>query len=264
LASALSKALSVSWLLRRHGPLALTDIAKGLEIAPSTAHSVLRDLVVQGAVVQDRDRRYRLGPLTFYLGAGYSRSAPIYRAIWSPLVEAARELSLIAVVAVPWENHHLMLAVHQNGNPDIEVASGGRVPIDAGSFGKAYYAWSGATVGKLSAYTSKSITDEKQYVAELARTTEHGYATDNEEVTIGVGAVTSGVTSEQGFEGVASLLGPISLVTDIGFERAGRILSALAARASFALGDPGRIRVVGEERPGEGVSRPSSLAVGRR
>lgn len=248
MASALAKAFSVIRLLRRsNGPLALTYVAQSLKIAPSTAHSILTDLINQGAVIQDGDRRYRLGPSMFYIGAAYARAVPIYRAVWNPLVELATELCLTAVVAVPWEDHHLMLAVHQSGATDVDVAFGGRVPLDAGSFGKAYFVWSGNKPNDiLSQYTSKSISDPKQYSAELARTRERGYATDDEEFTVGVGAVTSGVTSEKGFEGIASLIGQKGRVAEIGFDAAGQRLSALTSRASFALGDPGRMKMVGE------------------
>jgi DNA-binding IclR family transcriptional regulator len=247
-ASALTKAFTVIRLLRRtNGTLGLTDIARSLKIAPSSAHSTLSELINEGAVIQDSDRRYRLGPATFYFGAGYARTVPIYRTVWSQLVEAARELSLTAVVAIPWEDHHLMLNVHQSGGPGVDVAFGGRVPIDAGSFGKAYFAWSGAKVPEqVVKYTANSITEHKQLAAEVARDRERGYATDNEEFTIGVGAVGSGVTSERGFEGIASLIGPIAQVSDLGFERVGRRLAAIAALASLTLGDPGRVKVVGD------------------
>ena len=42
-----------------------------------------------------------------------------------------------------------------------------------------------------------------------------------------------------------SLIGPIMHVKQIGFDVAGRRVAATAARASFALGDPGRVKVVG-------------------
>jgi DNA-binding IclR family transcriptional regulator len=183
----------------------------------------------------------------FYLGAAYARRMPIYRSVWNPLVALATELRLTAVVAVPWASHHLMLAVHQSGATDVDVAVGGRVPLDAGSFGKAYFAWSGnKPAGKLGRYVPESITDPDQYAAELALARERGYATDHEEFTHGVGAVTSGITSEKGFEGIASLIGPIARVTEIGFDAAGQRLAGLTSHASFALGDPGRLKVVGE------------------
>jgi len=247
LASALAKAFGVIRHLRRsEAPLALGEIARSVKIAPSTAHSILAELVAQGAVIQTRDKRYRLGPSTFYLGASYVRSLAIYRAIWSDLVEIARELSLTAVIAVPWENHHLMVSVHPNGGRDLDVALGGRVPIEAGSFGKAYFSWSGAEIpANLRSFTPNSITDPQQYRSEVDRTLDRGYATDHEEFTVGVGAVCAGVTSEAGFEGVASLIGPITYVSDLGFDTAGRHLSGLASRSSSALGDSKRMKVVG-------------------
>jgi IclR family transcriptional regulator, acetate operon repressor len=243
------KAFTVLRLLRRtSGSLSLTDISRSIRIAPSSAHSILNELLTQGVIVQEADKRYRLGPATFYLGAAYARSVPIYRGIWNELVSVARELSLTAVIAVPWEGHHLILSVHQSGGPDVDVAFGGRVPLDAGSWGKAYHVWSNAPpTGELHQYTPKSVTDPKEYGIEIDRARARGYATDDEEFTVGVGAVTAGVTGERGYEGVASLIGPIGHMSEIGFDVAGRRLGGLASRASFALGDPGRIRVVGGE-----------------
>jgi IclR family acetate operon transcriptional repressor len=249
LASAVAKAFGVIRQLRRSGTsLRLGDIARSVRIAPSTAHSILAELIEQGAVIQTPDKRYGLGPATFYLGAAYARSLPIYRGIWSELVQVAHELSLAAVIAVPWENHHLMVSVHQSGGRDLDIALGGRVPIEAGSFGKAYFAWCGAEIpANLRGFAPNSISDPQRYRNEVAEALARGYATDNEEFTIGVAAVSSGVTSEAGFEGVAALIGPTSHISDLGFDRAGRLLSGLASRASWALGDTKRIKVVGLE-----------------
>jgi DNA-binding IclR family transcriptional regulator len=249
LPSAVTKAFGVLRLLRRRQTaVSVSEVARTVRIAPSTAHAILSELQAQGAVVQDPDRRYRLGPATFYLGAAYARSAPITRGIWTELTELARELRLTAVIALPWENHHLMLNVHQHGGGEIDVAFGGRVPIEAGSFGKAYYAWSGVTPpAAIARFTPGSTTDPDRYREEIERTRDRGYATDHEEFTVGVGALAAGVTSERGFEGVASLIGPISQMNELGFDAVGRRLAGLASRASFALGDLHRMRVVGVE-----------------
>ncbi|MEZ3158997.1 IclR family transcriptional regulator [Microbacterium sp. BWT-B31] len=42
--------------------LGVSDAAARLDVAPSTAHRLLASLVFRGFAVQDRDRRYRLGP----------------------------------------------------------------------------------------------------------------------------------------------------------------------------------------------------------
>lgn len=243
---AVHKAFSVIRLLRRsQTPLSLSEIARSVKVAPSTAHSIMRELLAQGAVTQDSARQYRLGPATFYLGAAYVRSVPIYRGVWNELVELSREIRLTAVIAVPYENHHMVLNVHHE-TPGIEVAFGGRVPIDAGSWGKAYFAWSGEDVpDKLAPRTPKSLTDRKDYVAEVELARQRGYATGEEEFVLGAGGVASAVTSEHGFEGVAALIGTARNVADVGPEEAGRRLANVAARASYALGDHSRLRLVG-------------------
>jgi DNA-binding IclR family transcriptional regulator len=248
LTTAVTKAFSVLRLIRRsQTSVSVSEVARSLHTAASTAHAILADLQAQGAVTQDTDKRYRLGPTTFYLGAAFARSAPISRGIWNELTELSRDLSLTAAVAVPWENHHLILNVHQHGDGEVDVAFGGRVPMDAGSWGKAYYAWSCIEPAVPTAFTPNSITDVAEYRAQVDKVRERGYATDNEEFTLGIGAVAAGVTSERGFEGVASLVGPISQVTEIGFDVVGRRLAGVASRASFALGDVRRMKVLGVE-----------------
>lgn len=249
MAGAVNKAFSVIRLLRRTPTsLSLTDIARSVKIAPSTAYSILNELLAQGAVLQDNGRRYRLGPATFYVGAAYVRNVPIYRGAWSELVELSREIGLTTVIAVPWEHHHLILNVHHDGSPGVEVAFGGRVPIDAGAWGKAYFAWSGEAVpAKLASHTPKSITERKLYVAEVEQAHERGYAVDEEEFVLGASAVASAVTGEHGFEGVAALIGSVRSMSEVGTNEAGRRLANVASRASYALGDHSRVRVVGVE-----------------
>jgi DNA-binding IclR family transcriptional regulator len=249
LAGAVNKAFSVIRLLRRtQGSLTLAEIARSVKIAPSTAHSILSELSAQGAVLQDGSRRYLLGPASFYLGAAYVRGVPIYRGIWSALVELAHEQGLTGIIAVPWEHHHLILDVHNGGGGSVQVAFGGRVPIDAGAMGKAYFAWSGAKLNSsLVAHTAKSITSPKQYLDEIEQAKENGYATDLEEFVLGAGAVASAVTSEHGFEGIAALVGTPADLNRIGIADVGRKLASVAARCSYTLGDRGRIKVLGIE-----------------
>ena len=246
--TAVTKAFSVLRLIRKsQSSVSVSEVARSLHTAASTAHAILADLQAQGAVTQDSDKRYRLGPTTFYLGAAFARAAPISRGIWNELTELSRDLALTATIAIPWEHHHLILNVHQLGDGEIEVAFGGRVPLDAGSWGKAYYAWSRLEPDQPHAFTPNSVTDLAEYRSQVERARERGYATDNEEFTTGIGAVAVGVTSERGFEGVASLIGPISLMNEIGFDAVGRRLAGVASRASFALGDMRRMKVLGVE-----------------
>jgi DNA-binding IclR family transcriptional regulator len=204
--------------------------------------------MAQDVVAVDGERRYRLGPSLFYYGAAYARSAPIYRSTWGDLVALSREVSLTAVIAVPLQQHHLILNVHSSGSSEMEVAFGGRVPIDAGAWGKAYFAWSGEDLPtELTAHTPKTITDPEEYAAEIETARARGYAVDVEEFVPGAGSVAATVTGENGVEGIAALVGLVSELEGVGESDIGRRLAGVASRASYALGDHMRVRVVGEE-----------------
>jgi DNA-binding IclR family transcriptional regulator len=248
MAGAVNKAFRVIRVLRRaSSAMTLTEIARSAEIAPSTAHSILSELLAQGVVLQDGGRRYRLGPAIFYFGAAYARSVPIYRVVWRELVDLGRDVSLMAVIAVPWQAYHLILNVHNSGSAGTEVAFGGRVPIDAGAWGKAYFAWSGNPVpSELVAHTPATITEPQQYAAEVESARARGYAVDLEEFVSGAGALASAVTSEGGFEGVAALVGSTAEIEPV-LDDAGRRLAGVVSRASYALGDHSRVRVLGTE-----------------
>jgi DNA-binding IclR family transcriptional regulator len=164
------------------------------------------------------------------------------------LITAANEYAVTAAIAVPWDGHHLVLNSHRAGDSDVAVPFGGRVPLDAASWGKVYYAWSGDQLpSKLTAYTDHSITAIASFTQAVREARETGYAVDNQEFAIGVGGVCSAVTSATGYEGLASFLAPVPRIEELTVERLGRRLADLAARASRALGDDGRMRFFGIE-----------------
>jgi DNA-binding IclR family transcriptional regulator len=226
--------------------VSLTEIAGALEIAPSSAHAILGVLVEQAAVTIDTEKRYRLGPAIFYLGASFARNSPLYRSIWNEVVRVAREFDLACAIAIPWEQHFLILAVHQNGGPHVGVPIGSRMPIFAGSYGKTYTAWSGVEPKTLTRYTAESITDLGHFRTAVQETKRLGYATDHAEFVESIGAVASGVTSDSGFVGLAALMGSMEHLDKIGFGPPGDRLASLANWASVILGDSSREKVWGE------------------
>jgi DNA-binding IclR family transcriptional regulator len=247
--SAIGKAFAVIRAMRKTlGPMTLTAIADEIGLAPSSAHSILTQLLEQGVVVQDSDKRYQFGPAIFYLGSAFARATPIYRSVWMELVTAANQHGVTAAVAVPWENHHLVLNAHRGGDSDVAVPFGGRVPIDAASWGKVYYAWSGEPVpAKLGRYTALSVGSKAELTKEIELVSELGYACDRGEFSDGVGGVCAAVTSSNGYEGLASFLAPLARIEQISYEILGRHLASMTARASRALGDPARMRFFGSE-----------------
>ena len=245
----MGRAFAILRVLRRSpSPLPLTAISDEVGIAASSAHSVLMQLLAQDAVVQDADKRYRLGPAMFYIGSAFARGSSIYRAAWSELITSANELGVTAALAVPWENHHLIICSHRAGQSDVSVPFGGRVPIDGGSWGKVHYAWSGDPLPtKLTAYTSETVVDPKLYADAVETTRRDGYAVDLGEFADDIGGVCAPVTGSAGYHGLGAYLAPLSRVEELTPPAIGRRISGLTARASLALGDSDRVRFFGSE-----------------
>jgi len=246
---AIAKAFAVMRILRKAaGPLPLATIAQLAGLPPSSLHSILSQLVEQDAVHQQEDKHYALGPSLFYIGTVYARNSLVSRSIWTDLVTAANDLGVTAVLAVTWADHHLILNTHRAGEFNIAVPQGGRVPLDAGSWGKAYYAWSGTEPpAERPRYTGASIIDEHEFAEELRFVRQNGYGTDRAEFADGVGAVCAAITSSAGYEGLASFVAPLSRIEELTFAEVGRRLSALASRASLTLGDRSRVPLFGIE-----------------
>jgi DNA-binding IclR family transcriptional regulator len=240
---AIAKAFAVMRVLRKAtGPLQLTVIAEQVGLAPSSLHAILAQLLEQDAVRRHDDKRYDLGPAAYHIGTAFARNARISRTVWFDLVTAANELGVTAVLAITWEDHHLILHTHRGGDINMSVPEGGRVPLDAGSWGKAYYASSGeAPPAELRRYTAGSITDRARFADELETTRRNGYGTDLAEFAEGVGGVCAAITSNDGYEGLASFVAPISRVEEVTLGAMGRRVAALASRASFTLGDQQRV-----------------------
>ncbi|MGW6172211.1 IclR family transcriptional regulator [Arthrobacter sp. NPDC055138] len=57
------RALLLVLLMRSAGPVSVKAAAEHLNVAPSTAHRLLSALAFRGFAVQDRERRYRAGPV---------------------------------------------------------------------------------------------------------------------------------------------------------------------------------------------------------
>jgi DNA-binding IclR family transcriptional regulator len=242
--SAIGKAFAVLGELRKGAaPMTLTALASAAGLAPSSAHSIVNQLLEQGALTQDEEKRYQLGPTLLYLGASYARGTRAYRSVWIELVTAANELSVTAALAVPWEGHHLVLNSHRAANSDVAVPYGGRVPLDAASWGKVYFAVSGDPLPKkLARYTPSSIVDPAKFEEEVRLTQTVGYAVDDEEFREGVAGVCAALTGQYGYEGLISFLAPKQRIEELQFDQLGQRLNTLAARASLTLGDRSRLR----------------------
>lgn len=246
--STISKAFTVLLALRRaSSPLTLTAVAEAVGIAPSSAHALLNQLMEQGAIAQDEEKRFQLGPTMLYLGAAYARSSRIYRSVWIELVTAANELSVTAALAVTWDDHHLVLNSHRAA--DSEAAVPGDVCHSKPAPGvrpttrrpaRRCRLSSRATRHRRSPTAPSSKPSSSRCGPSATPLTTRSTTSESE-------ASAHAITSDSGYEGLISFLAPRAKVDELRFETPGRRLANLAARASLTLGDSSRVRFFGSE-----------------
>jgi len=203
-APTVKKAFQILRLISRtdHG-LKISNLSKDLELSKSTVHGITAALEEQGAIIRDpRTKRYTLGLTLFELGrVAYSRVdlKDLARPIMEDLMKKAEESVFLGVKN---GNRVTILDIVESMH-DLKITSpiGTSLPLLAGATGKVFLASMEEEEVKrllsskqLPRYTENTITDLKQYLAEIRAAREKGYATDDEEYISGVRALAAPVS----------------------------------------------------------------------
>ena len=222
--------------------LGVSEVARRLGVAKSTAHRLLTTLASRGLIEQSPSTgRYKLGLHLFELGH-LALSRVDLRRESRTMLEELRELS-------GWTVH---LAIAQGADtlflerlPTLRGMSAmgeyrRRWPLHATSSGKAICAYdpeaAQARIGAgFPAFTSHTITSDAAFRADLAATRKRGYATSREELMYRLGSVAAPVLDPQGFARAAiSITGSIDGLGE-GADRQVRLVVAAAQRLSKTL-----------------------------
>ena len=186
-------------LSRESRGVTLGDLAKRLDLHPSTAHHLLATLKRRGLVAQDeRTKIYRIGFRFVDLVHRFLSGTELYPAGIGP-VEELRDLS----------GETSYLSVIQENEVAVVICLTGARPVQARRFhrpgqstlhstatGKLLLAYLPldevlALLGRteLAQFTANTITDRSRLRAELEEIRHRGYALDNEEDYVGVQCV---------------------------------------------------------------------------
>jgi DNA-binding IclR family transcriptional regulator len=166
------------------GPMAVTELAQRLRLAPSTTHRILATLAAAGVAIRvPSQRRYRAGP-------GLARLARRSLQDNARLVEAARPV-LQRLSAESGETSQLTVldgsdtvAIdHVDSTHPVIVhhPAGSRVPAHATAVGQAILAHLPEVAARIArdglvAFSDRTITDRASFLAELETIRERGYA----------------------------------------------------------------------------------------
>lgn len=227
---AIARTLNVleSFLDRRE--LGITELARRLDLSPSTAHRIVRALVARGYLEQDRDsERYHLGRSTIVLGQAGRRHLGLDQVL--PVLERFGAETGESVNMGLMDGHHVLVTLRVASPQPLRFDQpvGSRIPVHCSSMGKALLAFEAQNgpqdLAKLdfAKVTANSIGSVEELAADLDAVRQRGYSTDDEESILGVSCVGAPV-----------------------LDGAGRAAAAIAVQAPTARMNPERALELGE------------------
>ena len=137
-------ALSIIQLLAERGSLTLSEIARPLDLSPSSCLALLRTLVAEGVLLRERRcKHYTLA--REWAAAGIPRLDPVSRAterLKPFLAHLAAEFEATAGLwtLLPSDRQKLVAYVESDTPMRIHMADGQRQPLGGGAVGRAFLA----------------------------------------------------------------------------------------------------------------------------
>lgn len=182
--------------------LGVTDLSKQLKIGKSTVHGITAALEEVGALVRDPlHKKYNVGYTLLELGRRAYAKMELKDVARKPMENLMEKIGETVFLGVLNGDHVTILDVVESRN-EMKITSppGTRLPLLVGATGRVLLAQLERERAKeivrkigLVRYTSKSVTDPKQFLKEVGRTKERGYAIDDEEYIPGVRAIAAAI-----------------------------------------------------------------------
>ncbi|MEU3350932.1 IclR family transcriptional regulator [Streptomyces sp. NPDC037389] len=222
------------------GEVGLSELSTSSGLPLPTIHRLMRTLVACGYVRQQPNRRYALGPRLIRLGESSSRLLGTWaRPHLARLVDETGETANMALLDGDEVVYVAQVPSRHSMRMFTEV--GRRVLPHSTGVGKALLAQAPddevrallARTG-MPAATEKTITSPEDFLKELARVRESGFAMDDNEQEIGVRCLAVQVPDSPTSAAI-SISGPAGRVTEAATERIVPLLREVAAELSATL-----------------------------
>lgn len=203
--SVTAKSLAVLGTFSQRNPhLSLSEIAAGAVLPLSTAHRLIGELVIWGALVRRTDNRYEIGPRLWGLGLLASMSRDLRDAAL-PLMQD--------LAATTGENVHIAVrsgirALYVEriaGTRSVPIVSrnGAELPLHATGVGKVLLAHAdevtmAKALGQLVRVTKYTIVEPARMMRQITEIRKVGWARTAEEMTIGTYSVAVPIRNRAG------------------------------------------------------------------
>jgi DNA-binding IclR family transcriptional regulator len=224
--------------------LSFSELAARLEIPKASAHRLCTTLIEANLIQQAPvTRRYMLSSHALWIGSGYLRHSPLYRAAFFPMQELARQLPGTVQLGVLDQDYVLFIhSVGYSGAPDAFADVGLRRPLNATASGKIFLsAMPPKEVDRIMSkctekYTIRTITSSARMKQEIAQVQKVRYARNVEELLPGYWVLAAGVGQEDRPAAAISITLPLEEFTAERESAIATLLKDAARKASLQLG----------------------------
>ena len=213
--TSVERAFAVVDYLREVESAGVTEVARGLDIPTSTAHTHLTTLEQLGYIVK-RDGSYYVGLRFLELGESARNRRDIYDIARGEVEQLANETGELVGVMV--EEHGQGVYLHRSRGDQVALAdtrAGRHVNLHSRAAGKSILAHlpDGRIAEIIDQHglpreTDRTITSRDELEAELATIREDGYAIDDGEQLKGLRCVAAPIVSDGNPVGAISVSGP--------------------------------------------------------
>lgn len=186
--------------------VSLKEISEKTGLHPSTTHRILNDLAIGRYVDRPQPGHYRLGMRLLELGNLVKGRLNVRDAAVIPMRELHKQIQQPVNLSMRQGDEivYVERAFSERSGMQVVRAIGGRAPLHLTSVGKLFLAADDpqrirayALRTGLQGHTKNSITQLDALERELFKTRQSGFASDNEELELGVRCMAAGIYDDQ-------------------------------------------------------------------
>ncbi|MPZ25964.1 MAG: helix-turn-helix domain-containing protein [Micromonosporaceae bacterium] len=241
---AIERAALVLRRLSTDGAQTLSELVETLQLNKSTVYYLLQSMVAVGWVRFDEATRgYALGPELVELGLSATGQLDDLQVARRYLTELLSTIDATLVLYRRFDRYEVSILdkLERVGRVRITFQVGVHLPIQSGSFGRAFLAYDPPEVVDdvlargLRSFTPKSETSVERFREQLAQTRAQGWAVDHEGYVLGVSTVSAPIFAGDELRLVAAAVSFTAGLGDAATRRYGDALRATCDRIGASL-----------------------------